>query len=101
MRVQAVKSPKMTKAKLAELTKDIISTTATNQAKMKDNVRKVIASGQVDSFFALDLSDVNRRVELWRLLLPRVELFYAAKVNPSPGIIERCVSLNTGFDAAS
>lgn len=68
---------------------------------MNENIRKTIANGQVDSFYAQDLSDVNRRVELWRLLLPRVELYYAAKVNPDPKIVERCVSLNTGFDAAS
>jgi len=33
--------------------------------------------------------------------MPRVEMFFAAKVNPDDEILKKCVAMNTGFDVAS
>ena len=33
--------------------------------------------------------------------MPRIEIFYAAKVNPDEQILRKCAALNTGFDVAS
>lgn len=34
-------------------------------------------------------------------MMPRVEIFYAAKCNPDIEILKKCVELGTGFDVAS
>ena len=47
------------------------------------------------------LNNINERVNLWKQLLPRVDLFFAVKVLDDEKIIKRCASLNTGFDVAS
>ncbi|XP_076033116.1 ornithine decarboxylase-like [Oratosquilla oratoria] len=49
----------------------------------------------------LELDDIVRKVERWRRLLPRVDLFYAVKCNPERVIIDTLVSLGCGFDCAS
>lgn len=54
----------------------------------------------------LDLAAVERRADLWRSLLPRVEPFYAVKCNPDPALL-RALFVKWqefgvgGFDCAS
>ena len=38
---------------------------------------------------------------MWKSILPRVEIFYAAKCNPDPRILKVCVEEQIGFDVAS
>ncbi|XP_070556890.1 ornithine decarboxylase-like [Ptychodera flava] len=54
-----------------------------------------------DAFFVLDLGDIVRKYEKWRVLLPRVEPFYAVKCNETPAVLQVLAGLGTGFDCAS
>ena len=54
-----------------------------------------------DSFYIFDISSVYDRIRIFRDLMPRVELFYAAKCNSDVQIGKACVKMNTGFDVAS
>ncbi|CAK0854494.1 unnamed protein product [Prorocentrum cordatum] len=54
----------------------------------------------------LDLGAVERRADLWRRLLPRVEPFYAVKCNPDPALLRALFAKWQefgvgGFDCAS
>jgi ornithine decarboxylase len=54
----------------------------------------------------LDLAAVERRADLWRRLLPRVEPFYAVKCNPDPALLRALFAKWQefgigGFDCAS
>ena len=47
------------------------------------------------------LNNIQERVNLWKQLLPRVDIFYAMKVLDDEKIIRKCMSCKTGFDVAS
>jgi ornithine decarboxylase len=54
----------------------------------------------------LDVGVLERKAEVWRRLLPRVEPFYAVKCNPHTALVEKLSSLwqkwgSGGFDCAS
>ncbi|XP_076033036.1 antizyme inhibitor 2-like [Oratosquilla oratoria] len=74
-----------------------------HDSETKEDVLKDIISQtkEEDSFMVLELDDIVRKVERWRRLLPRVDLFYAVKCNPERAIIDILVSLGCGFDCAS
>ena len=44
---------------------------------------------------------ISERIELFRRILPRVEVFYAMKCNYDQELIKACVKDGTGFDVAS
>ena len=44
-----------------------------------------------DSFYVVDINNVKERIDLWRKLLPRVEIFYATKANNNDKIFEVCI----------
>ena len=48
-----------------------------------------------------DITNVQKRIDIWKQLLPRVEIFYALKCNPDIEILKACVRAGTGFDVAS
>ena len=54
-----------------------------------------------EPFFIADVGDIVRQLKQWKLLLPRVEPFYAIKCNPDPVIIEILAKFGIGFDCAS
>lgn len=54
-----------------------------------------------DPFYYYDLGSVQQRIEMWRAMLPRVDLFYAVKTNPDPEVLKICLRNGTGFDVAS
>lgn len=54
-----------------------------------------------EAFYIVDLGKIIKQVQLWRNLLPRVEIFYAMKCNPDPLICRVLASLNVSFDCAS
>jgi diaminopimelate decarboxylase len=51
-------------------------------------VIKKLSKVQRNSFWVYDISDVIQRIQIWRHLMPRVELFYAAKTNPDLAIVK-------------
>jgi len=53
------------------------------------------------SFYVFDIKSIYERINIWRQLLPRVEIFYAAKCNTDEEVGKACVKMNTGFDVAS
>ncbi|XP_055331109.1 ornithine decarboxylase-like [Paramacrobiotus metropolitanus] len=67
-----------------------------------DNLIKEQQNGGIDdSFYVLELDAILRLCCLWRETLPRVEPFYAVKVNHDPAILYTLASLGVGFDCAS
>ena len=59
--------------------------------EMKEYCKSLISQKSLqDSFYLFDLTNVVKRIEMWRRLIPRVEIYYAAKCNPDSGIIKTC-----------
>lgn len=54
-----------------------------------------------DSFWVFDMGSINERINVWKSLLPRVEIFFAAKVLFDDQINTVCHQNGTGFDVAS
>lgn len=57
--------------------------------------------GEEDSFFVVDLGEVKRAVDYWRMKLPHVHPHYAVKCNNDPEVIRFLASENVNFDCAS
>lgn len=66
-----------------------------------EKARSLIAAGQKDSFFVMDLQSVRDRVSQWKSLLPQVEIFYSFKTNSDPEIIKTMLEQQSNFDCAS
>ena len=49
----------------------------------------------------MDIRSVYQKVDLWKTLMPRVEMFYAVKVNADKKILKVCLQKGLGFDAGS
>lgn len=60
-----------------------------------------IAQGQQDSFFVFDLQSVRDRVNMWRDLLPEVEIYYSFKTNSDHELVKTMHQMGTKFDCAS
>lgn len=54
---------------------------------------------KLNSFYIDDMQSVEQRINLWREMLPRVEIFYAMKSGPN--CIKTAVNKNVGVDVAS
>ena len=88
----------------AQQIKSLRSTFVTEKKKLEEVRRKqiqTIAESRPDSFYFFDIKSVVERVVIWKNIMPRVELFYAAKCNPDFEIVKACVQQKTGFDVAS
>lgn len=68
-----------------------------------DHVMKsILMSGmKEDAFYVLNVGDIVRKHEEWKMLLPRVDPYYAVKCNDSQMVLEVLAALGTGFDCAS
>ena len=71
-----------------------------------DEMRKVMLQKIKDedldeSFYICNLKSIRERISLWKQILPRVDLFYAAKCNPDVRVLEVCVEQGINFDVAS
>ncbi|KAK9458621.1 pyridoxal-dependent decarboxylase [Lipomyces oligophaga] len=69
--------------------------------RLKDFDSDSCPTGGEDPFFVADIGEVYRQHVRWKLLLPRVEPFYAVKCNPDANVLRLLASLGTGFDCAS
>ena len=68
----------------------------------KDIIQDFIEkSSSLNSFFLMDLGQIFRRYKFWKKLLPKVEIFYAAKCNSDRIFLRTLSYLNIGFDVAS
>ncbi|CAB3378011.1 Hypothetical predicted protein [Cloeon dipterum] len=65
-------------------------------------IEQIAYSGmQEEAFYVLDIGDIVRKHEEWKLKLPKVEPHYAVKCNDSMMVLEVLNSLGTSFDCAS
>uniref|UniRef100_A0A8D8U949 ornithine decarboxylase n=1 Tax=Cacopsylla melanoneura TaxID=428564 RepID=A0A8D8U949_9HEMI len=65
-------------------------------------MKSIIMSGmKEDAFYVLDIGEIVRKYEEWKVKLPRVEPYYAVKCNDSQMVLEVLAALGTGFDCAS
>ena len=64
-------------------------------------IKDKIKMGEKEAFYVQDLTDVEFRINLFRKLMPRVELFYAYKAHPDKELFKTCMAHKTGFDVAS
>ena len=58
-------------------------------------------TGVDDSFYIMDLGNVQRLYDAWRKAMPRVIPFYAVKCSPMMAVIELLAANGCGFDCAS
>ncbi|XP_069355071.1 ornithine decarboxylase 2-like [Maniola hyperantus] len=70
--------------------------------KPGDVAKAMIEEGrQKEPFYIFDMDEAYRRVEYFRKMMPRVEIFYAMKSNDSDKMIKLAAALGLGFDCAS
>jgi len=74
-----------------------------NTESTVDDVIKSICPTKVteEPFYIVDLDDIVKKLNTWKINLPRVEPFYAVKCNNSEKVIQLLAALGTGFDCAS
>ena len=76
-------------------------TSEPNEDKVYHKAHEIIQSGETNSFYICNLESVRHRCELWKEMLPLVELHYAVKTNPEPEIVAELIKLGHRFDCAS
>ncbi|KAJ1452429.1 pyridoxal-dependent decarboxylase [Pelagophyceae sp. CCMP2097] len=54
-----------------------------------------------DSFYIMDLGNVQRLYDAWHHAMPRVTPFYAVKCSPMPAVVDVLAANGCGFDCAS
>lgn len=54
-----------------------------------------------DSFYFNDIQSVRDRIDLFKRLMPRVNIFYAMKANADESLCKACIDKEIGFDVAS
>ena len=70
--------------------------------KVRSKMLKEIEKKKISySFYVFDIENVHQRIDLWRQLLPRVELWFAAKVLDDSKVYKACIQKGCGFDVAS
>jgi ornithine decarboxylase len=69
--------------------------------KIKQIIAERIARGIDDSFYLLNLNDVQNKYNRWFGKIPRVTPYYAVKCNDDENILITLAALGAGFDVAS
>ncbi|GIY62174.1 ornithine decarboxylase [Caerostris darwini] len=54
-----------------------------------------------EPFLVFDSAEVEKKVKEWKEAMPRVDMFYAVKVNSDPVLLRTLAALNVGFDCGS
>lgn len=68
----------------------------------EDVAKAMIESGQQkEPFYVFDIDEAYRRVEHFKKMLPRVQIFYAMKSNDNERMVKLAATLGLGFDCAS
>ncbi|MCX7705465.1 MAG: type III PLP-dependent enzyme [bacterium] len=67
----------------------------------KEKLIKDLVKKYGTPLFVILISEIEKRVSLFKSLLPRVEPFYAVKANPHPSVLKYLAGKNFGFDVAS
>ncbi|GLC37285.1 Mitochondrial 2-oxoadipate and 2-oxoglutarate transporter [Pleodorina starrii] len=67
----------------------------------QEAIKHIVRHKPDDTFYVVDLANVQRMFKAWRAAMPRVVPFYAVKCNPEPGILKLLVAMGAGFDCAS
>ncbi|KAG2440307.1 hypothetical protein HXX76_004416 [Chlamydomonas incerta] len=67
----------------------------------QEAIKHIVRHKPDDTFYVVDLANVQRMFKAWRAAMPRVVPFYAVKCNPEPGILKLLNALGAGFDCAS
>ena len=69
---------------------------------IRELAQSYIASSDIDdSFYIMDLGNVQRLYDAWHAAMPRVKPFYAMKCSPMPALIDVLAANGCGFDCAS
>ena len=73
-----------------------------NKTDVLDVINHFLEKHQGDQpFFIVNLSEVMKKINLWRDNLPSIDAFYAIKCNPDDIIIKLMGSMDMSFDCAS
>lgn len=97
-----VRQPKFNQQYLDRLVASIRKGADKRYDEIRAKMLKVIKQkGLAESFYVLDMDSVHRRIDLWKHLLPRVEVFFAAKALDDAEVFKAVVSRGCGFDVAS
>lgn len=62
-------------------------------------IKKIIINQE--PFYVINLSDIQRKYEQWKILFPLITPYFAVKSNPDKKIISLLLSLGCNFDCAS
>ncbi|MCM8822638.1 MAG: type III PLP-dependent enzyme [Candidatus Omnitrophica bacterium] len=66
-----------------------------------DRLIKGLVKKYGSPLFVIFLREIDKRIQLFRGALPRVEPYYAVKANPHPSILRFLIKKGLGFDVAS
>jgi ornithine decarboxylase len=106
-----VKHPEIMNLKLVEIFYDLYKTSNNSLLKLPTfhtdhintiidyYIKKVIINKE--AFFLINLSDIERKYNHWKLLFPKIMPYFAIKSNPDKRIITLLNSLGCNFDCAS
>jgi len=98
----AVRAPKFSQQYLDRLVAGFRKGADKRYDEIRAKMLKVIKQKSLgESFYVLDMDSVHRRIDLWKHLLPRVELFFAAKALDDAEVFKAVVARGCGFDVAS
>ena len=68
----------------------------------RDEISRLLSThNPEDSFYVMDLNQINKAYEEWTREFPTIRPFYAVKCNPDSRIVKRLAELGSGFDCAS
>jgi hypothetical protein len=96
------KQPSFSQSFMEKLIKQHVSQSDKRYDEIKLFIKNKIAKDKLtDSFYVFDIKSIYARIKNWRHLMPRVEIFFAAKCNSNEEIGKACVEMNIGFDVAS
>lgn len=63
--------------------------------------KELIALGEKNSFFIVETKSVQKRIALWRQMLPSAEIFFSVKSCPDTQVLRCMMHEGTSFDCAS
>ncbi|XP_059608920.1 ornithine decarboxylase 1-like [Phlebotomus argentipes] len=71
------------------------------EAVFRQKIYEEMDAGQDEALYLCNLSDVARKLDVWREKMPRIKPYYAVKCNSDENVVRLLAKLGTGFDCAS